>query len=60
VLPTGDGTTTQTITGVTGQWFSMTEHHMSRIVQGTGTQLQLVFSGTSSYFVEYVGAAGSS
>ena len=60
VLPTGDGSTTQTITGVAGQVFALQEHHAARVLQGTGAQLNIVFSGTTSYFVEYIGPAGAS
>ena len=60
VLPTGDGSTTQTITGVSGAFFTLQEHHAIRVLQGAGAQLQIVFSGTTSYCVEYIGPAGAS
>ncbi len=61
VLPTGDGGTTQTITGIAGEWFVLQEHHAARMLQGTGAQLQIAFSsGVTSWFVEYIGPPGSS
>src|SRR5271169_537554 len=60
-LPTGDGSTTQTITGVAAEWFVLGEHHAARILQGAGAQLQIVFTaGVTAYFVEYLLPAGSS
>jgi hypothetical protein len=60
-VPSGDGSTTQVITGVAGQWFDMTEHHAVRILQGTGTQLEIQMSaGVTSWFIEYIGPAGNS
>ena len=63
VLPTGDGTTTQTITGVASQWFWLQENHVNFILGtggGTGAQLQLVFGSTTSAFVEYLNPPGAS
>lgn len=61
-IPTGDGSTLQTVTGVAGQFWYLEEHHASRVLQGASgsSQLQIVFTGTASYFVEYVGPAGAS
>jgi hypothetical protein len=61
VLPTGDGTTTQTITCPSGIWFDLQENHLGFIMGvagGTGSQLAIVFAGGAAAFVEYIGVPG--
>ncbi len=62
-VPTGDGTSTQTLPGVANMWTIIQENHTEFIMGtlgGTGAQLQIVFGSTASAYVEYIGPPGSS
>ena len=59
-IPDGSGSAVATIPLVANVPLHLEEHHASRVLQGTGAQLQIVFTSTASYFVEYVGPAGAS
>lgn len=52
-VPTGDGSTTQTIPVPAGTTFRYQANHLNRTMQGSGTALQITFTSTLSYFVEY-------
>lgn len=41
-------------------WWGIQELHTDLILSGTGAAVQIVFSNTQSYFIEYVGPAGLS
>lgn len=56
----GSPTDPVTITTLAASWFRLDEHHVDHVLNGTGAALQLVFSGTSAYFVEYIEPAGQS
>jgi hypothetical protein len=64
VVPTGDGSTTQTITGITGIPFVIDEFHKEFLLGNGGesnAQLSIVFNGSvTSYYVEYIGPPGAS
>lgn len=53
VLPTGDGSTTQTIPLPAAVVWTLQENHTGFAMQGAGAQLQIVFTSTVSYYVEY-------
>lgn len=59
-MPSGDGSTTITVTVPSGAPFSLQENHTNFVLQGAGTQLQLVFTSTNAYFIEYIEPVGAS
>jgi len=60
-VPSGDGSTTQVITGLAGSFFDLQENHACRVLQGAGAQLEIAFSSdVASWFIEFIGPAGAS
>jgi hypothetical protein len=45
---------TVTVPMPSSQPWELENHHLSHVLQGTGGNLQIVFTSTVSYFVEYV------
>jgi hypothetical protein len=56
-LPDGKGGIATIPVPSSSPWI-LEEHHAQRILQGSGAQLQIVFTSTVSYFVEYMEPAG--
>lgn len=59
-VPNGmGGTATIPVPSSTSPWI-LIEGHLSRVMGSTQGGLTITFSGTASYFVEYIGAPGLS
>jgi hypothetical protein len=53
-MPKGDGQNTVSVTVVGASSFNYQTINGAFQMQGTGAQLQIVFTGTVSYFIEYL------